>query len=73
MLKFMKRRGSRRSRWLDGGNDPLAIQNLLDHPALRVAMSAQSEPDAPVSLDWTRLMAAGPIRFDRFESTEIAE
>jgi len=68
MLKFMKRRRGSPIK----GDGSLAIQDLLDHPGLRDAMIAQTEPDAPVSLDWTRLMAAGPIRFERSESTEVA-
>lgn len=58
MLKFFKRRQ------IDLGPDPLAVRDLLDQPALREVMEPV-QPDAPVSFAWTRLMAAGPIRFDR--------
>ena len=65
MLNIFKRH---KNRPIDDGDDPLAIRGLLDQPALREVMT-ESEvgdlaADVPVSLDWSRLMAAGPIRFD---------
>lgn len=74
MLNFFRRR---KRRPIDLGDDPLAIRDLLDHPALRELMaepeaaadSIDSAGPAPVSLEWSRLMAAGPIRFD--SSTQL--
>lgn len=67
MLKFFKHRNiwpAPTGRPVIDGSDPLAVRNLLDHPALQAVM-VSVDPDAPTSLDWIRLMAAGPIRFDR--------
>ncbi len=67
MLKFFKRRNTWAAptgRPVIDGTDPLAVGNLLDHPALQAVM-VSVDPDAPTSLEWARLMAAGPIRFDR--------
>ena len=56
-------------------DEAFRIGDLLDHPALRAVMAdAPTDPmtsdmidevgaDAPVSLAWARLIAAGPIPF----------
>jgi len=67
-----------------GLDEALAVRDLLDHPALRAVMADaltdqmtndmidEVEADAPVSLAWARLIAAGPIHFDHSEPTEVA-
>ena len=69
MLKFFKRR---RPTTVDVA-DPLAIRNLLDQPALRaLVVDGDQSPDELLSMSWSRLAAAGPIRFDLVTFPEIA-
>jgi hypothetical protein len=69
MLRFWRRR--RPAVVLD---DPLAIRNLLDQPALRALMieaddTSDVRPPSPI---WTGLASAGPIRLDLVTFPDVA-
>lgn len=69
MLRIFKRR---RPSTIDADN-PLAIRNLLDHPALRaIVVEAAETPDVPPSPMWVGLAASGPIRFDVVAYADLA-
>lgn len=62
MLRFFKRRHP--VSIVDTDN-PLAIRDLSEHPALRTLLRDHADgPDTLSSPVWRRLAAAGPIRFD---------
>lgn len=62
MLRFFKRR---RAASIVDTDNPLAIRDLLEHPALRSLVADDTDrPETLASPIWRRLAAAGPIRFD---------
>lgn len=76
MLKFFKRR---RLTPVPAGDDPLAIRDLLEQPALRALVLTDRDTAADadttettVSPVWHRLVASGPIRFDRPTYSDVA-
>ncbi len=70
MLNIFKRRRRRSTIEVD---NPLAIRNLLDHPALRaIVVEAAETPDVTPSSSWAGLAASGPIRFDLPTYPDIA-
>lgn len=67
MLRFFKRR---RPVSIVETDNPLAIRDLREHPALRALLADRSDgPETLSSPAWRRLAAADPIRFDLTTST----
>jgi hypothetical protein len=63
MLNFFKRR--RPSTVEVELDNPLAIRDLLDHPALRALLvETGATPETPPPLTWIGLAASGAIRFE---------
>ena len=67
MLRFFKRR--RPVSIVDTGDNPLAIRDLSEHPALRELLVDHADEPEMSSPVWRRLAAAGPIRFDLTTAT----
>ena len=71
MLKYLMRL-CRRPATIEVDN-PLAIRDLLDHPALRALLIEPDETsDTTPSQGWADIAASGPIRFEQVAYDDLA-